>query len=129
MTQIKILVAEDDANIRMGLVDTLESENYQVMEAKDGSQALELFHNNSFDLLLLDIMMQGKSGYYVCQDIRALDQDIPCIMLTAKGEEFDDEEWASLFKQAGAKCAGRVAVHHDNFCMWDSSVSYWNAVQ
>ena len=89
MTQIKILVAEDDANIRMGLVDTLESENYQVMEAKDGSQAIEFFHNNSFDLLLLDIMMPGKSGYDVCQDIRAVDKDIPIIMLTAKGEEFD----------------------------------------
>ncbi len=89
MTQIKILVAEDDANIRMGLVDTLESENYQVVEAEDGSQALELFHNNSFDLLLLDIMMPEKSGYDVCQDIRAVDKDIPIIMLTAKGEEFD----------------------------------------
>ena len=89
MTQIKILVAEDDANIRMGLVDTLESENYQVMEAKDGAHALELFNNNAFDLLLLDIMMPEKSGYDVCQDIRAVDKDIPIIMLTAKGEEFD----------------------------------------
>ncbi len=89
MTQIKILVAEDDANIRMGLVDTLESENYQVMEAKDGAHALELFNNNAFDLLLLDIMMPEKSGYDVCQDIRAVDKNIPIIMLTAKGEEFD----------------------------------------
>ena len=89
MTQIKILVAEDDANIRMGLVDTLESENYQVEEACDGTHALELFNNNSFDLILLDIMMPGKSGYDVCQDIRALDKEIPIIMLTAKGEEFD----------------------------------------
>ncbi|MDA3918412.1 MAG: response regulator transcription factor [Deltaproteobacteria bacterium] len=89
MTQIKILVAEDDANIRMGLVDTLESENYQVKEACDGAMALELFNNSSFDLILLDIMMPGKSGYDVCQDIRAVDKDIPIIMLTAKGEEFD----------------------------------------
>ena len=89
MNKLKILVAEDDANIRMGLVDTLESENYQVAEACDGAEALELFNNNIFDLILLDIMMPGKSGYDVCQDIRMVDKDIPIIMLTAKGEEFD----------------------------------------
>ena len=89
MTQIKILVAEDDRNIRMGLVDTLESENYQVVEAKTGKQALELYQSGSFDLVLLDIMMPEKSGYDVCRDIRALDEDIPVIMLTAKGEEID----------------------------------------
>ncbi len=87
--KLKILVAEDDANIRMGLVDTLESENYQVTEACDGARALELFSNNKFDLILLDVMMPGKSGYDVCQDIRMVDKDIPIIMLTAKGEEFD----------------------------------------
>ncbi len=89
MAQIKILVAEDDANIRMGLVDTLESENYHVVEAEDGARAFELFNDNPFDLILLDIMMPEKSGYDVCQDIRAVNQDIPIIMLTAKGEEFD----------------------------------------
>jgi DNA-binding response OmpR family regulator len=89
MTRMKILVAEDDTNIRLGLVDTLESENYQVMEANDGANALELFNENSFDLILLDIMMPGKSGYDVCQEIRSIDQNIPIIMLTAKGEEFD----------------------------------------
>ncbi len=89
MTKLKILVAEDDANIRMGLVDTLESENYQVAEACNGAEALKLFNNNIFDLILLDIMMPEKSGYDVCQDIRAVNKDIPIIMLTAKGEEFD----------------------------------------
>jgi len=89
MTKLKILVAEDDANIRMGLVDTLESENYQVVEASDGARALELFNNNKFELILLDVMMPEKSGYDVCQDIRMVDKNIPIIMLTAKGEEFD----------------------------------------
>jgi len=89
MIKLKILVAEDDANIRMGLVDTLESENYHVVEASDGARALELFNNNKFDLILLDVMMPAKSGYDVCQDIRMVDKDIPIIMLTAKGEEFD----------------------------------------
>ena len=89
MSQIKILVAEDDMNIRMGLVDTLESEDYRVVEAKDGRQALELFKTDSFDLVLLDIMMPGKSGYDVCREIRAINEDVPVIMLTAKGEEID----------------------------------------
>ncbi len=89
MSRIKILVAEDDINIRMGIVDTLESENYQVTQAKDGRQALELFTNNSFDLVLLDIMMPEKSGYDVCRDIRAIDEDVCIIMLTAKGDEID----------------------------------------
>ncbi|MCP3873280.1 MAG: response regulator transcription factor [Desulfobacteraceae bacterium] len=89
MTQIKILVAEDDTNIRMGLVDTLESEEYQVTQAKDGRQAFELFGNDTFDLILLDVMMPEKSGYDVCRDIRAVNSDIPIIMLTAKGEEID----------------------------------------
>jgi DNA-binding response OmpR family regulator len=89
MIRINILVAEDDRNIRMGLVDTLENEGYRVTEAKDGMRALEAFENNSFDLVLLDIMMPGKSGYDVCRDIRTRDEDIPIIMLTAKGEEID----------------------------------------
>lgn len=89
MTQIKVLVAEDDMNIRLGLVDTLESEGYRVSQAKDGKQAMQLFENNSFDLVLLDIMMPEKSGYDVCRDIRATDPQVPIIMLTAKGEEMD----------------------------------------
>ncbi|MBU1344441.1 MAG: response regulator transcription factor [Proteobacteria bacterium] len=89
MTQIRILVAEDDTHIRMGLVDTLESENYKVTEARNGRQAVELFNAGSFDLVLLDIMMPEKSGYDVCHDIRAVDEEIPIIMLTAKGEEID----------------------------------------
>ncbi|RLC21274.1 MAG: DNA-binding response regulator [Deltaproteobacteria bacterium] len=89
MNRIKILVAEDDMNIRMGLVDTLESEEYQVTEAKDGKEAVKLFKNDSFDLILLDIMMPEKSGYDVCRDIRRQNEDVCIIMLTAKGDEID----------------------------------------
>ncbi len=89
MSQIKILVAEDDVNIRMGIVDTLESEGYQVKEAQNGKQAMELFENQGFDLILLDIMMPEKNGFDVCRDIRILNENIPIIMLTAKGEEID----------------------------------------
>ena len=89
MTQIKVLVAEDDMNIRMGLVDTLESEGYGVSQAKDGKIAMQLFDKDCFDLVLLDVMMPEKSGYDVCRDIRAINEDVPIIMLTAKGEEID----------------------------------------
>ncbi len=89
MTQIKILVAEDDPHIRLGLVDTLESEGYKVIDAQNGKQAQDLFAKESFDLVLLDIMMPEKSGYDVCRDIRAKNELIPIIMLTAKGEEID----------------------------------------
>jgi DNA-binding response OmpR family regulator len=89
MKPAHILVAEDDANIRNGLIDTLESEGYQATPAVDGEQALALFQAGAFDLVLLDIMMPGQSGYDVCCAIRAQNEDIPIVMLTAKGEEID----------------------------------------
>jgi DNA-binding response OmpR family regulator len=89
MKQIKILVAEDDENIRLGLKDTLESEGYRVVEARDGKEAVHLVETGSFGLILLDIMMPEISGYDVCRKIRATDTHTPIIMLTAKGEEID----------------------------------------
>jgi len=89
MTTTRILVAEDDANILNGLIDTLESEGYEAAPAGDGREALELFEKERFDLVILDIMMPEKSGYDVCREIRRQDQDVPIIMLTAKGEEID----------------------------------------
>jgi len=89
MKPIHILVAEDDDNIRTGLVDTLESEGYRTTPARDGKEAIDLFASEEFDLLLLDIMMPEKSGYDVCRVVRSTNEDIPVIMLTAKGEEID----------------------------------------
>ncbi|MBI9092055.1 MAG: response regulator transcription factor [Desulfobacterium sp.] len=89
MNETRILVAEDDTNIRTGLVDTLESEGFQVVEACDGNEAVKAFQNGGFDLLLLDIMMPEKSGYDVCREIRAIDKQVPIIMVTAKSEEID----------------------------------------
>ena len=89
MKPIHILVAEDDDNIRTGLVDTLESEGYRATPARDGKEAIDLFESEEFDLLLLDIMMPEKSGYDVCRVVRSTNEDIPVIMLTAKGEEID----------------------------------------
>ena len=89
MSRIHILLAEDDQNIRLGLMDTLESEGYSPTPATDGEQALALFKGGTFDLVILDVMMPRMSGYDVCREIRALDATIPVIMLTAKGEEID----------------------------------------
>ncbi len=89
MKPVHILVAEDDDNIRTGLVDTLESEGYRATPARDGKEAIDLFASEKFDLLILDIMMPEKSGYDVCRVVRSTNEDIPVIMLTAKGEEID----------------------------------------
>ena len=85
----RILLAEDDANIRLGLVATLESEGYAVTAASDGVQALRFFPQEKFDLVLLDVMMPGKSGYDVCRELRARGATAPVLFLTAKGEEID----------------------------------------
>ncbi|MBK9989278.1 MAG: response regulator transcription factor [Verrucomicrobia bacterium] len=85
----KILIAEDDANIRLGLTATLESENYAVTATTDGAQALKVFAQEKFDLVILDVMMPKKSGYDVCREIRARDGRVPVLFLTAKGEEID----------------------------------------
>lgn len=86
---IRILIAEDDANLRQGLVDLLEGEGYEVFPAGDGRQALDCFRQEAPDLLLLDVMMPEISGYDVCREIRKYDSHTPIIMLTAKGEEID----------------------------------------
>ena len=89
MQGVHILIAEDDAHIREGLTDTLESEGYGVTGAGDGRAALAAFGQAAFDLVILDIMMPEKSGYDVCREIRKHNTTVPIIMLTAKGEEID----------------------------------------
>jgi DNA-binding response OmpR family regulator len=89
MNRPRILVAEDDKNILAGLQDALENEGYRVSPAADGAEAICLLEKERFDLVILDIMMPGKSGFDVCKTIRATDQNLPVMMLTAKGEEID----------------------------------------
>ena len=84
-----ILVAEDDANIREGLLVLLDGEGYKTVGAKDGLDAIRLWRETRPGLVLLDVMMPGKSGYAVCREIRAAGSRVPVIMLTAKGEEID----------------------------------------
>jgi DNA-binding response OmpR family regulator len=89
MNNPRILIAEDDAHIRAGLVDALESEGYAVEAVADGKAALDAFQKRRPDLVLLDIMMPEMSGYDVCRAIRHTDARTPVILLTAKGEEID----------------------------------------
>jgi len=84
-----ILVAEDEAHIRLGLVTTLESEGYQVDAVADGRAALEKARSGGYDLIVLDVMMPELSGYDVCREIRGQDSHTPILMLTAKAEEID----------------------------------------
>jgi DNA-binding response OmpR family regulator len=70
-------------------VATLESEGYAVTPAADGAQALKLFPQEKYDLVLLDVMMPKASGYDVCRELRASGARVPVLFLTAKGEEID----------------------------------------
>lgn len=85
----RILVVEDDPSILTGLVDLLEGEGYQVVSVKDGVQAVRAFDEHRPDLVLLDVMIPGQSGYDVCRYIRSRDARTPVLMLTAKGQEVD----------------------------------------
>jgi two-component system response regulator RegX3 len=84
----RVLVVEDEINLREPLVYLLQKEGYDVIEAEDGNTAVELFHSHSPDLLLLDLMLPGLSGNEVCRQIRAI-SEVPIIMLTAKDAEID----------------------------------------
>lgn len=84
--EAKILVVDDEERIRRLLKMYLERENYEVEDAENGEQALEMALNEDYDLILLDIMMPGIDGIEVCQELRKT-KATPIIMLTAKGEE------------------------------------------
>lgn len=85
----KILIVEDELNMRIGLRDNLEFESYDVDMAEDGVVAMEKLEHQEYDLILLDVMMPRKSGLDVCREARAKNIHTPIIFLTAKGEEID----------------------------------------
>ncbi len=85
----KILVVEDEPSLVFTLKDTLENEGYEVIVSEEGTQAVELVKQHDPDLMILDIMLPGKSGYEVCEEVRALKYSFPIIMLTAKEQEID----------------------------------------
>ncbi|MEO5722117.1 MAG: response regulator transcription factor [Chthoniobacterales bacterium] len=84
-----ILVVEDDSHIRLGLCDALRAEGYEVTDCRDGAQAGPLIKQRKPDLVILDIMLPGKSGFDLCREIRAGKNRVAILMLSAKGQEID----------------------------------------
>lgn len=90
MDKPKILIVDDESRMRKLVRDFLVKNNYDVIEAEDGSAALELFFtDNKIALILLDVMMPKLDGWEVCKEIRAYSK-VPIIMLTAKSDERDE---------------------------------------
>lgn len=85
----KILVVEDEPNMRKGLADNLEFEGYTVETASDGQEGYEKIMANAYNLIVMDVMMPKMSGFDVCKKIRQEGIKTPVILLTAKGEEID----------------------------------------
>lgn len=86
---MKILIAEDDLNIRQGLEKALSREGYTIIVAENGLVALEKYQTEQPDFIILDIMMPELDGYTVCRDIRKHNEHIPIVFLSAKDEEID----------------------------------------
>ena len=86
---MRVLVVEDEAALREGLVDLLVAAGYQVESTADGLQAVELGTDPHVDMVLLDLMLPGLDGLEVCRQLRAVRPAMPIVMLTARGAEVD----------------------------------------
>jgi DNA-binding response OmpR family regulator len=85
----KILIIEDDPAISMGLVESLEGENYLTTSVDNGEKGYLLAKEGNHDLIILDLMLPGKNGMDVCKDLRMEGISTPILMLTSKKEEMD----------------------------------------
>jgi len=88
MDKKNILVVDDEQGIRDIIKEYLEPEDYEVIEAVDGVDALNKFKNHTIAVVILDVMLPKLDGWKVCREIRASSR-VPIIMLTARGEEYD----------------------------------------
>lgn len=86
---LNILLAEDDTNLGLLLVDYLEAEGFRVKLCKDGDLALKAFRAKTFDLCLLDVMMPKLDGFSLAKEIKAGDEKVPIIFITAKSLKAD----------------------------------------
>ena len=84
----KILVVDDESRIRSIIKKYAEFEGHTVVEAGDGMEAVYFCRNNTFDLVIMDIMMPELDGFSACREIRKI-SGVPIIMLSARGEEYD----------------------------------------
>ena len=85
----RILLVEDEEDLRMTLTDRLRSEGYVAEQAADGAEGLKKAIQGKYDLIMLDVMLPKKSGFDVCRDIRNAGVTAPVIMLTARGQLVD----------------------------------------
>jgi len=96
MDKIKILVVDDESRMRKLVNDFLTRKNYEVIEAADGEEAIDIFYaDKNISLIILDVMMPKMTGWEVCKEIRK-NSKVPIIMLTAKAEERDELEGFEL---------------------------------
>lgn len=84
-----ILVADDDANIRELVCLFLRKDGFTTIEAKDGKEALTIYHTTQIDLVVLDIMMPTMDGWALCKELRRVNTELPLLMLTARGETWE----------------------------------------
>ena len=90
MNRLKILVVDDESRMRKLVKDFLVKQNYEVLEAGDGSEALDVFFDNQdIALIILDVMMPRMDGWQVCREVRGYSK-VPIIMLTARTDERDE---------------------------------------
>ena len=89
MDKCKILVVDDESRMRKLVRDFLVKQDFEVLEAGDGEEALDIFYEvKDISLIILDVMMPKMDGWEVCREIRK-DSKVPIIMLTARSEERD----------------------------------------
>lgn len=89
LVQAKILLVEDEENLALGLEYNLIEEGYDVLLAKDGREALKLFDENEFDLIVLDIMLPYFNGFEIAKHVREINPQMPILMLTARTQVED----------------------------------------
>ena len=90
MDKLKVMVVDDEARMRKLVKDFLTRDDFNVIEAEDGEDALNKFYENKdIALIILDVMMPKMDGWEVCREIRK-DSKVPIIMLTARGDERDE---------------------------------------
>src|SRR5216117_3884363 len=85
----KILIVEDDPHILLGLEEVMKSDGFEVVVCNRGDQAVDAVTKHRPSLIVLDVMLPGKSGYDICRELRSNKVTTPILMLTAKGQEID----------------------------------------
>ena len=85
----KVLIVEDDAHIALGLEEVLKSDGFETVVCNRGDKALAAVERTRPQLIVMDVMLPGKSGYDLCKELRAKKIATPILMLTAKGQELD----------------------------------------